>query len=637
MSSTDLIMGAAGASGAPATYVEDVFSTYLYTGTGAAQTINNGIDLAGKGGLVWFKRRNDAYNNNFYDTVRGTELSLLSNTTDANQLFSGSLTAFNASGFTVGSNNQVNEALGTYVSWTFRKAPKFFDVVTYTGTGATQNISHNLGSTPGFIITKVTSATGSWVCYHRSLGAGSRIALNATTASVADTNVWNNTSPTSSVFTVGASASSNVSGATYVAYLFAHDAGGFGAAGTDNVISCGSFTCDSSGNATVSLGYEPQYILYKSSSTLNDWRIFDVMRGLYSSASTSQATLSPNLSSAETSSGAIGINATGFNHANGGGANQTYIYMAIRRPMKPPTSGTEVFSPIANSDTTGVKQTTGFPVDLQVLGFRAATAAKNWMDRLRGISTTATNGGVNLQSTNNNAEFAATYTRAWDNTGYQTSGAYADTSVVGWNFRRATGFFDVVCYTGTQAIRTVPHNLGVAPELIIVKSRQYGLPWIVYNKTLGSNAYITLDQPSASSIYSGYWNNTQPTSTVFTVGADVEVNIGPLVAYLFASLPGVSKVGSYTGTGTTQTINCGFTGGARFVMVKATSTTGDWVVVDTARGLVSGNDPFLQLNSTAAEVTGEDILDPDSSGFVVNQTTESINASGVSYIFLAVA
>jgi hypothetical protein len=135
------------------------------------------------------------------------------------------------------------------------------------------------------------------------------------------------------------------------------------------------------------------------------------------------------------------------------------------------------------------------------------------------------------------------------------------------------------------------------------------------------------------------FNDSAPTSSVFTVGAQGSVGASgrTYVAYLFATLAGVSKVGSYTGNGSSQTINCGFSGGARFVMVKATSTTGDWVVVDTARGLVSGNDPFLQLNSTAAEVTGEDILDPDSSGFVVNETTESINASGVSYIFLAIA
>jgi hypothetical protein len=138
----------------------------------------------------------------------------------------------------------------------------------------------------------------------------------------------------------------------------------------------------------------------------------------------------------------------------------------------------------------------------------------------------------------------------------------------------------------------------------------------------------------------GILNNTAPTSTVFTVSDWNGVNQSgqTYVAYLFASCPGVSKVGSYTGNGSSQTINCGFTGGARFVMVKRINSTGNWLVVDTARGLVSAGDPTLYLNSTAAEVTGNDWIDPDSSGFIVNQTsTINANVNGGTYIFWAIA
>ena len=110
------------------------------------------------------------------------------------------------------------------------------------------------------------------------------------------------------------------------------------------------------------------------------------------------------------------------------------------------------------------------------------------------------------------------------------------------------------------------------------------------------------------------------------------------VAYLFATLPGISKVGSYTGTGATQQINCGFTGGARFVLVKATSTTGNWLVWDAARGIVAGNDPYLALNSTAAEVTTTDWVDTYSAGFELSSAGGNLaNTNGVSYIFCAVA
>jgi hypothetical protein len=110
------------------------------------------------------------------------------------------------------------------------------------------------------------------------------------------------------------------------------------------------------------------------------------------------------------------------------------------------------------------------------------------------------------------------------------------------------------------------------------------------------------------------------------------------VVYLFASCPGVSKVGSYTGNGGSQTIPCGFTAGARFVLVKRTDSTGDWYLWDVARGIVAANDPHLSLNSTAAEVTTDDSIDPDATGFIVNQNTATnINVNGGSYVFLSIA
>ena len=109
--------------------------------------------------------------------------------------------------------------------------------------------------------------------------------------------------------------------------------------------------------------------------------------------------------------------------------------------------------------------------------------------------------------------------------------------------------------------------------------------------------------------------------------------------FLFATCAGVSKVGSYTGNGSTQTIDCGFgAGGVRFVLIKRTDSTGDWYVWDTARGIVSGNDSHLSLNTTAAEVTTDDTIDTDSTGFVVNQVSATnVNVSSATYIGLAIA
>jgi hypothetical protein len=221
-----------------------------------------------------------------------------------------------------------------------------------------------------------------------------------------------------------------------------------------------------------------------------------------------------------------------------------------------------------------------------------------------------------------------------------------------WMFRRAPGFFDVVAYTGDSppAGRAVPHNLTVTPDMIWVKNRNGASggarPWIVYHKDTGNTGYLELNETSAldtSDPESKFGNGTiavAPTATDFTVAGDFQVNYSgsTYIAYLFATLPGVSKVGTYTGNGSSQTINCGFTSGARFVLIKRTDSTGDWLVGDTARGIVAGDDPYLELNTTAAEDTDEDWLDPDSSGFVVNETsTANANVNTATYIFYAIA
>jgi hypothetical protein len=136
------------------------------------------------------------------------------------------------------------------------------------------------------------------------------------------------------------------------------------------------------------------------------------------------------------------------------------------------------------------------------------------------------------------------------------------------------------------------------------------------------------------------WNDTAPTASVFSVGTSTNTNGSgyTYVAYLFATCAGVSKVGSYTGTATTLQVNCGFTAGARFVLIKRTDSTGSWYVWDSSRGIVSGNDPYLLLNSTAAEVTNTDYIDAYSAGFEISSTAPAeINASGGTYIFLSIA
>jgi hypothetical protein len=323
----------------------------------------------------------------------------------------------------------------------------------------------------------------------------------------------------------------------------------------------------------------------------------------------------------------------------------TYIYIAIRRgPMKVPTTGTTVFSPIATNSVQGTANTTGFPVDTQIMALRGGFALNSLVpSRLTSVSTNATSSGSFLRTSSTaNETTGSDITQFWGNTGFQTSANLANSDMIYWNFKRAPSFFDEVCYTGTGVARTVTHNLAAVPELMIVKCRTpAGNDWMVYASPLGNQAYLQLNRTNVATTSDPMWNNTTPTSSVFSVGVAGDINGSgyTLVAYLFATCAGVSKVGSYSGnTGVTVTVPCGFTSGVRFVLIKRTDVTGAWYVWDSARGIVAGNDPYLLLNSTAAEVTSTDYVDTYSAGFEVTDTAPAaLNATGGTYIFLAIA
>lgn len=578
------------------------------------------------GGMVWIKNRTGtATDHALYDSVRGVTLDIGSNISTAQTTQTTGLTAFNSDGFSIGSLAKLNTNAVNYASWTFRDQAKFFDVVTYTGNGANRTIAHSLGSVPGSIWVKRTDTTGDWQVYHRSLANTQYLVLNSTAAAATGATRWNSTTPTSSVFSVGTDATVNASAGTYVAYIFAHDAGGFGPSGTDNVISCGSFNAATV--TTTTLGYEPQWLLFKQSDGVGNWRVVDNMRGWPASGNPQE--LNPNSTAAETSNGGVNIISTGFTNVLGSG---TWIYIAIRRgPMKTPTSGTSVFNP---NTATGV-QTAGFPVDL-ALGFKRDTGGSSFpfaYDRLRGGTQYLVTSATDAEATSTSLGFDS-------NTGVTFS---FPANYINWMFKRAPGFFDVVCDTGTASGHTINHGLTVVPELMIRKKRNSATnsDWIVWHTLFsGTNKYLFLNQTDAEATNAGFWTSTAPTSTVFSVGTGSRANNlnDTYVTYLFATVAGVSKVGSYTGTGTTLTIDCGFTAGARFVMIKRTSSTGDWYVWDTARGIISGNDPYLLLNSTAAEVTNTDYIDPVNSGFQISSTAPvQINQSGGTFIFLAIA
>lgn len=634
----------------PFTYIENVFSTYLYSGNSSTQTITNDIDLSTKGGLVWIKSRSNSTANKLTDTARGVTKALRSENSAAQTTDTNGLTAFNTTGFSLGTDSIYNGGTSiTYVSWTFRKQTKFFDIVTWTGDGvAGRNIAHSLGSTPGCMIVKAVNGTDSYRVYHQSIGATGYLQLDQDTGANYSSSPWNNTSPTSTQFTVSDSTNVNGSGVSYVAYLFAHDAGGFGLSNADNVISCGSLITNGSGSATVTLGYEPQFILVKNIDSNQNWFLVDTMRGwdVASSFPYGDAILEPNLTASETITGTFGYpTATGFVLQRTGSTN--YIYIVIRRgPMKVPTVGTTVFTPVTYTGDSVVPRTitTNIVTDLIIGGSRSSFSGPT-NDRLRGqVASYTTDTGV--ESSN------SVFPRFDVMDGYINLANGGDFNSTGndyirWAFRRAPSFFDEVCYTGTGATNIQTHNLGVLPTLIIIKSRSAVSNWVTtflvgtagYRFWTGTT-FTGLNATFAAVL--GFTNTTQITSTTFdpqSFVTSVNLNTNTYVAYLFATCPGVSKVGTYTGTGALQTVNCGFTSGARFVLIKRYDSTGDWYTYDSARGISSGNDPYIFMNSaSAAEVTGTNYVDTDTTGFKVTAAAPAgLNANGGSYLFLAIA
>jgi len=651
---------AAGAGGATLD-VDNVFSTYLYTGNDTTRSITNGIDLSGEGGLVWFKSRTTTTFHGLFDTERGATKRLRSDSANAEDTLASDLTAFNSDGFTLGNGSTTNTSPREYASWTFRKAPKWFNIVTYTGTGVNRTISHDLGSTPGMIIVKRTDSTSDWAVYHRGLNGGTNpatkfIRLNLTNAESANAGYWNNTEPTDSVFTVGSNAATNSNGGTYVAYLFAHNNsdGGFGPDSDQDIIKCGSYTGNgSSDGPEINLGFEPQWLLTKRADTSGSWQLHDSMRGVATGGSDNG--LRPDVANAESSADYFAFTSTGFklestsNTVNGN--NGTFIYIAIRRgPLAAPEDATEVFDVVSYTadNTDGRVIATNNRVDTVFARNRNNTSERgfNVGDRLRGLDFLGT--AVTFAEGGDSDSFMGfdhQYGFEVGNDGTRRLN-FSNYTQIAYSWTKSPNFFDNVAYTGTGSAQNITHNLGVTPEFYIVKRRDSTGAWYAYHKSIDKDGdglpetdAIQFNGNSAAFDSASYWNDTAPTATTFTVGTTSAVNAsgGTYIAYLFASLDGIAKVGGYTGNGTSQTINCGFA--PRFVFLTKWGPVGggNKLVWDTERGIVAGNDPFLDFRNSNAEDSSYDFIDPDSNGFVISGTSGWVNASGSGYMFYAIA
>ena len=639
----------------PDKFVENLFSCFAYTGTGSNLDIDNGIDILNKGGLTWFKRRDATSDHQLFDTERTGRYRLESNTTDVQADEGGVVwTPLSDGGFRVngdGGANIYNSSGHSYISWTFRKQPKFFDVVTYSGDGLVQDktISHNLGATPGMVVVKRTDTNGyNWYVCHRSLGLTSKY-LNWDNAN-AQANGPIVSAADASTVSFSRNSGFNNSGQDFVVYLFAHNDGdgGFGSTGDQDIIKCGSYTGDGSSSNAITLGFEPQWIMIKNATASANWILFDNVRGIHTGADDNYMFVDTTAAGADGE--LIEVTADGFrltaNNSTTNNSSQTYIYIAIRRgPMKAPTAGTQVFFPdLITANQSGITATgIGFSPDVIINLVRSnANYGQQICSRITGPKKQLFTNYFSAEATTNGTALVS-----FDMDGYTLG---SDSAGTGWNaysgytsvkhcFKRAPGFLDVVAYAGTGSATTVSHNLGVTPELILIKGRNVTAEWVVFSRNDATD-HLHLNAGDATADEDRFFNDTAPTSSVFTVGDRAEVNGSyNYIAFLFATVAGVSKVGTYSGTGNDINVDCGFTSGARFILIKRTDSSGDWYVWDSARGIVDGNDPYMLYGPGAAvEVTNTDYIDPLSSGFTITSGAPSdLNTNGGTYLFLAIA
>ena len=416
-------------------------------------------------------------------------------------------------------------------------------------------------------------------------------------------------------------------------YVFAEGGSGdqiFGDDGDEAIIKCGYYNGDgtTNGSKVIDTGFEPQWVLIKRTDGLGHWLLLDNMRGIPFGA-VDQCLVADTTAAENGALGAaslISLTSTGFslNSTAINNSSQSYIYMAIRRgPMKEPSAGTDVYTPVRPSASGTFTAVSGFPTDLTINKDSNNGGTTYLGNRLTGVNS--------LEPSSTAVAFSVNF--AFDFMNQITIGGTGDySSWISWNFRRYPKVFDVsVVKSTSSSAANYSHNLGVAPEFFISKRVDGAGGWV-----LDQVDYYLLSSNGAN-VGSEYVVFENLTATTYGAKSGTFSSGETHLVLMFASLDGISKVGTYTGTGNDVNVT-GLNAAARFVMIKRTDNTGDWYIFDTVTGIVSGNEAYNFMNSNTGVQTAADYIDPHSSGFTITSSApDALNASGGTYRYLAFA
>jgi len=324
------------------------FQTTLYTGNGGTLAVTNGGNSDLQPDWLWLKKRSASVNHFLFDSIRGASKEINSNNTEAEASPSNYLASFNSDGFSIGSDSDINGNNDTLVAWQWKAGTAFsndasstsvgsidsagsvnqdagFSIISYTGTGSNATVAHGLGAAPRMIIFKRYGTSGNWGVYHESIGNTKSLSLNTTSATDTDASYWNNTSPTSSVFSLGSSSLGNAS-TNIIAYSFAEKKG---------YSKFGSYIGNGNSDGTfVYTGFKPAFFLGKRTNSSGEWFLLDNKRN--NSFNPQDRILETNSNSADISGSSYkydflsnGIKIRTTSQAYGNGSGDTFLYMAF--------------------------------------------------------------------------------------------------------------------------------------------------------------------------------------------------------------------------------------------------------------------------------------------------------------------
>ena len=322
---------------------------------------------------------------------------------------------------------------------------------------------------------------------------------------------------------------------------------------------------------------------------------------------------------------------------------------------------TDYFNTVLYTANNGTLNVTGvgFQPDWVWIKGRSYTVHSNMYDVVRGVQKDLLSGSTNAEtssgeltsfdsdgftvvdSATDRANYLTNTHVAWNWLAGGTASSNTDGSITSSVSANTTAGFSIVSFTGTGANATVGHGLGVAPACIITKSRANAEDWGFYHKSIGNTGALRLNLTSATSTDSVFYNNTSPTTTVFSIGsADATNDAANMIAYCFAEKKGYSKFGSYTGNGSTDGtfVYTGFK--PAWVMYKNTSTTTDsWLIHDNKRGNqgAGANPQDLRLLANGTQTESDVDVDFLSNGFKMRGNGAHMNANGNVYIYMAFA